>query len=384
MSNHIQVVTHDGIFHADELLACAALSIAYGRDNVAIIRSRDSKVLEVTTQNKDTWVIDVGNSYDPSLLNFDHHMRDFNLTNSFGNKLSSFGMVVEELLRRDFFNEVKESLLKFSNKVDMLDNGVKKAEDLLFLSVLNSYSDNEVINFYAALETATSYLRSLINQWKEERIINMRLNDSLGNMTEDGIIYNTDYIPVDERANAIPEAKLVIYKNKQGTYNIQSVNVGETKDFSVRCPAPSKWLGLCDNELIRASGGLPLIFCHVGGFLTVTSTDDLDEALRVARIIINTPQRVQVWAQACTFSTLDMNILNLKLDKEKVVIAKIKVVVLDKHGMPIWVEFKNTLSQALYYYEDYKDKDLGVYQTIQLIAYDNTTSLIIKQHVRQV
>lgn len=289
MSNHIQVVTHDGIFHADELLACAALSIAYGRDNLAIIRTRDSKVLEVATQNKDTWVIDVGNSYDPSLLNFDHHMRDFNLTNSFGNKLSSFGLVVEELLRRDFFTEVKESLLKFSNKVDMLDNGVKKAEDLIFLSVLNSYSDNEVINFYAALEVAMTYLRSLINQWEEERIIDLRLNDSLGNMTEDGIIYNTDYIPVDERANAIPEAKLVVYKSKTGTYNIQSVNVGETKDFSVRCPAPSKWLGLRDNELICASGGLPLVFCHAGGFLTVTSTSNINEALRVARIIINTP-----------------------------------------------------------------------------------------------
>ena len=79
-----------------------------------------------------------------------------------------------------------------------------------------------------------------------------------------------------------------------------------------------------------------------------------------------------------------MNILNLKLDKEKVVIAKIKVVVLNKHGMPIWVEFKNTLSQALYYYEDYKDKDLGKNQTIQVVAYDNTTSLIIEQYTREV
>ena len=289
MSNYIRVVTHDGIFHADEVFAYALLCIAYGRDNVSIIRTRHSKVLELATQNKDTWAIAVGNSYDPSLLNFGHHMRDFAVTNSFGNKLSSFGLVVEELLRRDFFIEVKESLLKFSKKVDMLENGVKKAEDLIFLSVLNSYSDNEVINFYAALEVAMTYLRSLINQWKEERIINMRLNDSLGNMTEDGIIYNTDYIPVDERANAVPEAKLVVYKSKAGTFNIQSVNVGETKDFSVRCPAPSKWLGLRDDELIRASGGLPLTFCHVGGFLTVTSTDDIEEALRVARIIINTP-----------------------------------------------------------------------------------------------
>lgn len=288
MSNSIQVVTHDGIFHADELLACAALSIAYGRDSVVIIRSRDSKVLEVATQTKDVWVIDVGNSYDPSMLNFDHHMRDFNLTNSFGNKLSSFGMIVEELLRRDFFTEVKESLLKFSNKVDMLDNGVKKTEDLIFLSVLNSYSDNEVINFYAALEVAMTYLRSLINQWGEEVTINERLEKAI-QIRCNGIVASEEFIPVDERLNALEDVRLVVYKSKAGVFNIQSVNVGETKDFSVRCPTPEAWRGLRDNELIRASGGLPLTFCHVGGFLTVTNTDDILEAIRVARIIIDTP-----------------------------------------------------------------------------------------------
>ena len=78
-----------------------------------------------------------------------------------------------------------------------------------------------------------------------------------------------------------------------------------------------------------------------------------------------------------------MNILYLKLDKERVVIAKIKVVILSRNGIPIWVEYKNTLSQALYYYEDYKDKDLGIYQTIQLIAYDNTSSLILQQYMRE-
>ena len=79
-----------------------------------------------------------------------------------------------------------------------------------------------------------------------------------------------------------------------------------------------------------------------------------------------------------------MDVLNLKLDKEKVVIAKIKVVVLNKHGIPIWVEYKYNLSQALYYYEDYKDKDLGKNQTVQVVAYDNTTSLIIEQYTREV
>ena len=79
-----------------------------------------------------------------------------------------------------------------------------------------------------------------------------------------------------------------------------------------------------------------------------------------------------------------MDVLNLKLDKERVVIARIKVVVLNKHGIPIWVEYKNNLSQALYYYEQYKNKDLSKNQTIQVVAYDNTTSLIIEQYTREV
>ena len=65
-------------------------------------------------------------------------------------------------------------------------------------------------------------------------------------------------------------------------------------------------------------------------------------------------------------------------------IAKVKVVVLSKHGIPIWGEYKNNLSQALYYYEQYKNKDLSKNQTIQVVAYDNTTSLIIEQYTREV
>ena len=38
-------------------------------------------------------------------------------------------------------------------------------------------------------------------------------------------------------------------------------------------------------------------------------------------------------------------------------VAKVKVVVLNKNGSIAWVEHKNNLSQALYYYDQYKDKD---------------------------
>ena len=64
-------------------------------------------------------------------------------------------------------------------------------------------------------------------------------------------------------------------------------------------------------------------------------------------------------------------------------VAKVKVVVLNKNGSIAWVEHKNNLSQALYYYDQYKDKDLGMHQTVQVVAYDNTTSLVLKQYTRE-
>ena len=65
-------------------------------------------------------------------------------------------------------------------------------------------------------------------------------------------------------------------------------------------------------------------------------------------------------------------------------IAKVKVVVLNKNGSIAWVEPKTNLSQALDYYDQYKDKDLAKNQTIQVVAYDNTTSLVLKQYTREV
>ena len=59
-------VTHDGVFHADDVLGAAILRKAY--KNITIVRTRDPKVLEEADI-----LFDVGSSYDPSSGRFDHH-----------------------------------------------------------------------------------------------------------------------------------------------------------------------------------------------------------------------------------------------------------------------------------------------------------------------
>lgn len=80
-NNTITVVTHDGGFHSDELLAVALLSIKY--ENVSIIRNRDYKSCDYD------YIVDLGGVYDPQSGQFDHHQ------DSYTGSLSAAGMVAE-------------------------------------------------------------------------------------------------------------------------------------------------------------------------------------------------------------------------------------------------------------------------------------------------
>ena len=74
-----KVITHNGVFHADEVFAIALLSRF---DYVSeIIRTRDSSVIEKALSDDNTIVIDCGGQYDPLMMNFDHH-QDLNLSAS--------------------------------------------------------------------------------------------------------------------------------------------------------------------------------------------------------------------------------------------------------------------------------------------------------------
>lgn len=63
----IRIVTHDGPFHADEVLSVAILSTIF--KNHQIIRTREIALIELGDI-----VVDVGGRYDPLTRRYDHHM----------------------------------------------------------------------------------------------------------------------------------------------------------------------------------------------------------------------------------------------------------------------------------------------------------------------
>lgn len=102
MDEVVKILTHNGRFHADDVIACELISLLEN-DNVEIVRSRDLDNIE---QYK--WVVDVGKEYIPELRRYDHHQEECTETwPGYPILLSSSGLV--------FLNHWKEILEKIGH-----------------------------------------------------------------------------------------------------------------------------------------------------------------------------------------------------------------------------------------------------------------------------
>ena len=90
MMKNKKLITHDGSFHADDLFACATLSVLLEKKGEAfeIIRTRDGDII----RNGD-YVFDVGGIYDPENNRLDHHQKGGAGKRENGIEYSSFGLV---------------------------------------------------------------------------------------------------------------------------------------------------------------------------------------------------------------------------------------------------------------------------------------------------
>ena len=107
--------THDGTFHADDVMAAALLSHFNLIDIDKITRTRNINLLESRE-----FICDVGGIYDPDKKRFDHHQNDYT------GSLSSAGMVLVYLLDS---NIIEIALYTYLNDlvikgVDDIDNGL--------------------------------------------------------------------------------------------------------------------------------------------------------------------------------------------------------------------------------------------------------------------
>lgn len=145
-----KIITHPGIFHADEVSAIALLLIIEAVPPGVEIARREPTLDDLN--DPDTIVLDIGGVYNPSLMNFDHHHDA---------SLPSTNLLVLEHFKDVFPEEVCENLKsRLFNRISDVDRGIEKAESWEFNALVRGM--NGVLSFESVLDMTKKIIDSII------------------------------------------------------------------------------------------------------------------------------------------------------------------------------------------------------------------------------
>lgn len=138
-------ITHDGIFHPDDVFACAILSLLY--PEIVLMRTRDRSIIKL--KRTDAIIFDVGLVYDPISSSFDHHQEGFDKRRPGGGlKYASAGLIWLE-----FGDKILEKMLRerfgYCPGPGYIE-AIKARVDKSLLANIDAHDTGEKLNFYTS------------------------------------------------------------------------------------------------------------------------------------------------------------------------------------------------------------------------------------------
>ncbi len=286
----IRIVTHSGTFHADELLAVAALELYFDGKPYEVIRTRDSEIIATGD-----FVIDVGAIYDPATNRFDHHQHGGAGARENGIPYSAFGLVWKhygEIIcgSKEVAHAIDEQI---GYPVDMGDNGID------YYGLVRIDVEPLILQFIVAMFRPT---------WKGEATHDARFMELVKflrrmleltivverNKLEGGIIVEEAYQKTEDKRIIVldgpypwqgilaahPEPLYIVKpKSQNGFWEVECVR-DNPYGFANRKDLPEAWAGKFDGELAAVTGLPDSVFCHNRRYIAVTETKE--SALKLA------------------------------------------------------------------------------------------------------
>jgi uncharacterized UPF0160 family protein len=266
------IVTHNGRFHSDDVLAVASLQLLLGKENTKIIRTRDADVLASAD-----YVLDVGGIYDHELKRYDHHQPGAPVREN-GIPYSSLGLIWKHY-GSDICDspEVAEMLEQsLCQPVDAGDNGVSLyvkneygVSPFELYNVISSYAPAAVdpdydAGFVEAVDFARALLERLISGAKFQSTMLEYVKEVYEKSEDKSLLVFNRSVPKNLLV-AYPEVKAVVYpsidKGVQ-TWRASMVPKSFENPFINRVNFPKNWAGLVNEELAKVSGISDAVFCH--------------------------------------------------------------------------------------------------------------------------
>lgn len=290
------LVTHNGKFHADDILACAVLQLVLEKrgEEYTVIRTRDPKIIA----NAD-YVFDVGGEYDADRNRYDHHQLGGAGTYDSDIPYASIGLVWkhfgEELCdSAEVAGMIEDQIVM---PVDADDNGVALVElksdvapfrlQEYFYSFRPTWKEGSTDEVYdAGFHKCVDLAKDLITR-------QIKIKHDNANVAE---LFKADYERAEDKriielSQAYPwegvsseysDVLYVVYP-RQENWRVGAARK-ERYSFVNRKDLPAAWAGLRDVDLQAVTGVDDAVFCHNGRFLAVAKSRE--GALSLAKLAI--------------------------------------------------------------------------------------------------
>ena len=287
------IITHDGVFHADEVFATALIKLVAKENNnenkIQIIRTRNPKILQEHLALETSIVIDVGNS------EYDHHQElKYNTINGEQIPMSSFGLVHKKFLELNLISFDKD-LQSLVTEIDKADNGVAPSTVSTLIRTFtpnwNNTNDTAMDDaFKKAVKFAKVILENMLEKTKYNFFAEEIIKDEIQNLKkqnefktknkkrnylilESFIPFQETIIKYNETVSEEDKIKFVINKNKN-KYNLHTIK---------------KSLGSFENQVdlisldMAKELGINVDFIHNNKFFAVAnSVEALEEIIAIS------------------------------------------------------------------------------------------------------
>lgn len=277
------LATHNGPYHADDLFAYSVLKEIYQHNT--LIRTRDQALIKAAFV-----AFDVGGTYDPNNLRYDHHFKPVPARPD-GRPYSSFGLVWKHqgltYLRR-LFKDVELPLLekvhevvddRFVSQIDRSDNGIgaepRHTDASVFLEAFNpSVTVDQATEDKMFRKTscfAGKIFKEFVKSCKREQLAHRLFRMSARPVSPQILVFEADsradaWLSLVQLDPAYAETKFVVHPDGNGGWRCRAVPI-PTNSFKPRVPFPAKWAGKSDAQLQADSGIETAIFCHPAAFI---------------------------------------------------------------------------------------------------------------------
>ncbi|MTH79267.1 MYG1 family protein [Paracoccus aestuariivivens] len=297
------LVTHNGGFHADELLSSVVLTRLF--PDAQLIRTRAS---ECITPGADRIIYDVGRDYDAGTRIFDHHQRNAPLRDD-GQPYSSFGLIWKHF-GRDYLAAMNvpardiESIhasfdAGFVLPVDLVDNGALSPStagpllsDLTLPALMESLKpvfddtspDSEDRAFQSALGVARAFVEASINRKSAKYRAEAMVLEAVARAGDGRVLELPMGMPFRSAVvKAGADHLLFVVHPRDRDWTLTGIRLND-EGFELRADLPESWAGLTDEAFEAASGVAGAKFCHNGRFIAVAASRDA--ILELARIAV--------------------------------------------------------------------------------------------------